>query len=448
MLFEFHRQQNAKKPGTIHATYLLSGTKLEALQPTNGTKKDGEDEYMQSSPFMGSSMPQSGEDNGSTGVLTITIAKEEDLESLKSKYSHISSIHIYSIGPHPLKDLQLLSDSTREIQVLTRDEDPLEFAPNYGTITNPLVKRRPNRRPPPQVVAPPKPAAASRKTEPVKAKEEPKVKQEQKESQSAAAKDFFGKGKEKSKPVGESAPSSKESIPAPPANLKKESSSLFKAFAKGKPKLERKGTDSSAAEDVPMMDDDDDEEETYVPPIPKKKDAEEGESDRKSRKEREAALRKMMEDDDEDEVAPTPEPEEEFTVLEEKPVKEEEPKIEVSGGRRRGKRRVMKKKTIKDEEGYLGTFSNSSLLLRQQMLQEILTRHSHERRSSVGVVLRRRTSSKTNSASSCCGNERKEGGPESWARKYYEFLREEIRFYIHRRNASRVDDYDSGAMYE
>ena len=63
MLYDFHRNQNAKKPGTIHATYLISGTKRsqKATLTPGGIKKDGEDDYMQSSPFMGSFMPQPDE---------------------------------------------------------------------------------------------------------------------------------------------------------------------------------------------------------------------------------------------------------------------------------------------------------------------------------------------------------------------------------------------------
>jgi DNA polymerase delta subunit 3 len=282
--------------------------------------------------------------------------------ALRSQYESITSIHIYSIGPHPLKDLQLLSDTSRELATLTASEDPLEFASKYGTILNPLVKRRPNRRPP--VAVKPVPIAKPKAAEAVEEKEIPKPKIEQKSSQSAVAKDFFGKGKEKTKPAAGSATGSKEGSPAPPATLKRESSSIFKSFAKAKPKLKRDDTGSSAAEDVSMKGmelDDDDEEETYVAPVPVKKEKLESAGDRKTRKEREEALRKMMEDDDDDEVeaaVPTPEPqedEEEATILEkEKPAKEEEPAVTVSGGRRRGKRRVMKKKTGQDGDGYLG----------------------------------------------------------------------------------------------
>ena len=81
MLYEFHRQQNAKKPDTIHATYLISGTKQkeEPVATNDAAKKDGEDDYMQSSPFMASSMPVA-ESTGESGVLSLTLVKEEDLE--------------------------------------------------------------------------------------------------------------------------------------------------------------------------------------------------------------------------------------------------------------------------------------------------------------------------------------------------------------------------------
>jgi DNA polymerase delta subunit 3 len=82
MLFEFHKQQNAKKPSTIHATYLLGGIKVvEEPEVMNGeVKKDGEDEYMQSSPCISSSMPQPPEATGENSILSITLVREEDLE--------------------------------------------------------------------------------------------------------------------------------------------------------------------------------------------------------------------------------------------------------------------------------------------------------------------------------------------------------------------------------
>lgn len=82
MLYDFHQHQNAKKPGTIHATYLLSGTKRpeDPITLNGGVKKDGEDDYMQSSPFMSSSMLQPEDGTGESSVLSITLVREENLE--------------------------------------------------------------------------------------------------------------------------------------------------------------------------------------------------------------------------------------------------------------------------------------------------------------------------------------------------------------------------------
>jgi DNA polymerase delta subunit 3 len=299
-------------------------------------------------------------------------------------------------------------------------EDPLEFYPKYGTILNPLVKRRPNRRPIPPSSAPTKAAGSVIKSKPAESLKEASkssVKPEPKQ-QSTAAKDFFGKGKEKAKPAGNSEPSSKESTPMPnPPTLKKDTSSIFMAFAKGKPKLKTEGTDLSAgAEDEVMKDSvnfDDDEEETYVPPTPKEESA----GDRKSRKEREAQLKAMMDVDDDD-VVPTPEPEpepEEQTIVQAETVKEEpEPITTVSGGRRRGKRRVMRKKTVKDGKGYLGKLFLSHPSMPQGRNRtrafsvRLLKIYSHDRRASLGIIFGRGT----NGASSKIENSSQFYGPE------------------------------------
>ena len=82
MLFEFHRQQNVKKPGTVHATYLVAGIKCKlALTTTNGNgAKDGEDEHMQSSPFRSSPILNPEETVDESPVLSITLVREENLE--------------------------------------------------------------------------------------------------------------------------------------------------------------------------------------------------------------------------------------------------------------------------------------------------------------------------------------------------------------------------------
>lgn len=41
MLYEFHRNQNAKRPGAVHATYLVYGTKKATNPPSES--QDGAD---------------------------------------------------------------------------------------------------------------------------------------------------------------------------------------------------------------------------------------------------------------------------------------------------------------------------------------------------------------------------------------------------------------------
>jgi DNA polymerase delta subunit 3 len=84
MLFEFHRLQNGKKPGSINATYLVAGRMRpqEAGIAAVSGAKDGEDEYMQSSPFKSSPMPRTDEYVEDSPVLSITLTREEDLTGI------------------------------------------------------------------------------------------------------------------------------------------------------------------------------------------------------------------------------------------------------------------------------------------------------------------------------------------------------------------------------
>jgi hypothetical protein len=77
MLFEFHRQQNGKKPGSVHATYLIAGSKP---RPQVLLRKDGEDEYMHSSPLRSSPVPHPEDSAENIRTMSITLAQEEDLD--------------------------------------------------------------------------------------------------------------------------------------------------------------------------------------------------------------------------------------------------------------------------------------------------------------------------------------------------------------------------------
>lgn len=69
-LFEFHKSQNAKKPGSLHATYLLYGVKT-AEEPSHSHEEDVDmdghhsDDEMLSDPFP---------------TLSLTLVAEEALE--------------------------------------------------------------------------------------------------------------------------------------------------------------------------------------------------------------------------------------------------------------------------------------------------------------------------------------------------------------------------------
>ncbi len=82
MLFDFHQQQNAKKADSIHATYLISGTK-RLVEDTNGANgRIDEDVNMRSSPFM-SSMPEPDEKEEEEPVKesVILLVRQEELAS-------------------------------------------------------------------------------------------------------------------------------------------------------------------------------------------------------------------------------------------------------------------------------------------------------------------------------------------------------------------------------
>ncbi len=83
LLFEFHQKQNARKPNSVHATYLVAGTKRKS----ESTKKlHDHDTDMRSSPFM-SSMPEKEESDSESDSdeevaeeTVIVLVREEELE--------------------------------------------------------------------------------------------------------------------------------------------------------------------------------------------------------------------------------------------------------------------------------------------------------------------------------------------------------------------------------
>lgn len=116
MLYAFHKSQNDRKPGSVHATYLMYGVKRAAEKPSQADDGD---------------VAMAEEPSEHVPIYTLSIAKEEDLSGafltstntvvvsahgadlcLHGKdclelYDHVSSIHVYSIGPNPTKVSEL-----------------------------------------------------------------------------------------------------------------------------------------------------------------------------------------------------------------------------------------------------------------------------------------------------------------------------------------------------
>lgn len=360
MLYDFHHKQNTKKPGTVHATYLLTGIRrVPTSSQTNGVhSQDDEDIPMQSSPPLPSSSAAEPHDStpGSSIIRSILLVKEEHLAQAKSTFDSISSIHIYSLECNGLSDMQTLTECNRQIDANYASEDPLQAWKQYGTIQNANVKRRTGRG-----AAPPPPPAPIEKN--AQAKLAPSA-------TTAKAKEAEMKAEVKpAAPPPEKKGSSTTSFPKP-VQAKRENSDIFKSFSKAKPPA---AASPVPADPDPKGDDDlmtgfSDDEGVDDEELEK----EVGEAAKtllpagKSKKEREAELQAMMEQEDdvdeamEDVAATTPD-----AAAVEAPSKveeeAEEPKetVTIENGRRRGKRRIMKKKTVKDEDGYLGKTCSS-----------------------------------------------------------------------------------------
>ena len=84
MLYEFHRKQNLKKAGSVHATFLISGL-LPASQNMNAPASNEQDheknsQTVQSSPYMSSSMAPQEEVEDELLLKSVVLVREEELE--------------------------------------------------------------------------------------------------------------------------------------------------------------------------------------------------------------------------------------------------------------------------------------------------------------------------------------------------------------------------------
>jgi DNA polymerase delta subunit 3 len=227
----------------------------------------------------------------------------ESLTAVKSSYETITSIHIYSLSAYRLQDLRTLSDVGRHLyNTYFVKEDPLEHNATYGVIGNKNVRRRTRRGPPP-------PSVASKPT--IKAETTSKRASNPIEKVNTTPQ-LPVKKEETSRPSSAGSTTTTSTTTKQPS-LKRDTSDIFKAFAKSKnaaakptPNLSRNGTESSignsADKDSNLPNTTDDEGESEEEALfldtktraPSKKRASTGKA------ERAAKLRKMMDDSDEE----------------------------------------------------------------------------------------------------------------------------------------------------
>lgn len=386
MLYDFYEKENKKKSGSIYATYVIAGRKSvrDLHEPdSHGQATNGDVPMPSSPPPIPSSMPEASqrtevlEERYQVPIKSITLCREEQLEAVKRQYERITSIHIYSLSPARVEDLASLTETGRAVFVdYHAKQDPLIHNKDYGIIQNPHVWRRKGKRPANMDMSQPKleSKASIAKREEMK----PTIKPALKKEESAPA----------ARPSSRDSTTTQDSTTKSKPNLKRDDSSLFKAFAKqsAKPKLDRKDTSTSAASDSKMsgMDDNDEgesEDDAMFLDTGTSKGKKRPSDVQKEKDERQAKLRKMM--DDEAEEPQVPRVADETGMDEDPPAAKENEDADAPDGdgenvdwdesdteqkqkskakqedggpkRRRGKRKVMKKKTMKDEDGFLVT---------------------------------------------------------------------------------------------
>ncbi|KER00198.1 hypothetical protein AUEXF2481DRAFT_156 [Aureobasidium subglaciale EXF-2481] len=352
MLYQFHHSQNEKQSNSLDATYLINGLQTIVPKQAEDTATESQSESQETHAYQ---------------ATCLLLVDEHELDHAKSTFDQVLSIHVYSIQPGKINDLHVLTECNRAIMATAAKEDLLETYKQYGVIQNGQVKRRAMR-----TQQHSKQASAQ--------KPEPLV------SATKSAKPMFASARPTASDAPNKTTTSNESTPASsqpsqtsakpaatkPATLKREGSSLFKAFAKAKPKKTQSQTTESSAEPTPTAEPVETEDEAMHDLSDEEADDEdtamldEGaitETGGKSKKEREDELRRMMDMED----APMAEAPNKTIAAEDSGAAQDESDVQlqateepvetvtVSDGRRRGRRRVMKKKTVQDEEGYLVT---------------------------------------------------------------------------------------------
>jgi len=76
MLYDFHKWQHGKRPGSVHATYLIYGTKKDEHGASQQQASQDDDVDMMSS------MPEPEEEDDVIPVHTLSLVPEHELKGL------------------------------------------------------------------------------------------------------------------------------------------------------------------------------------------------------------------------------------------------------------------------------------------------------------------------------------------------------------------------------
>ncbi|KAF8906218.1 DNA polymerase subunit Cdc27 [Gymnopilus junonius] len=172
---------------TCLATILLSGTPRKLSKYRN---QNEEDEDINMDATQSTNADDDEYESEEVPQIKITIVNEKDLEDAKASYDDIFSIHIYSLSPAPLHDVDLICEPTYSVRSTDRVKGP-EFATTVGRLVGRGIKMGPTRK-----RALPPVAGPSNLKRPAAPEAKPAVKEEVKEKPAAAP------ATEKPKPTG------------------------------------------------------------------------------------------------------------------------------------------------------------------------------------------------------------------------------------------------------
>ncbi|RYO75185.1 hypothetical protein DL766_007094 [Monosporascus sp. MC13-8B] len=296
MLYEFHKWQNDKKPGSLHATYLVYGTLRKV------DRRDGDVEMTDSQTSEDDHIPFSDE----VPTQTLSLVKEEQLQGKRERRGP---------GPKPVASSPVSTPNIESKSQVKQETKPA--SPSMSAKEEPKAAQSVNKK---------EPAASST------AKKTPAAPSLKRQGSSGIGQMFAKAASKAKKPVATATPTGSKTS----------------------------STAASGAEDEPSMAlSDDGEDDTEPTPDVKQEDSSARRTRRDRQAELRRMMEESDEEETESKPhSPAEEPVEEeprAPVLEPK-VEEPTEVISSSGdGRRRGRRRVMHKKQIMDDQGYLVT---------------------------------------------------------------------------------------------